>query len=598
MPAFDFFQPNPEIMRRQVRHAGWVFPVGKKDAVSNTPVCASLRNGMLSVAKIVCLRGVIDLTHEDSEVEALDSLAFMKGLRLVFYTDSGTVRNMTIRCSCSEERAAWVNAISKTISMNSRDTTRPLGEPKVSSYDFDSMNKMSEADEKLMRTSTSASLEALVKAASSGSLATSTDSGGGDGGSSYSSSRRSNLSSSAAPSHHKKKTESNKNHRAKCFPCITAILEKSKSIKGQRNAKPSGFQERIFCLENGTLSYYSFSLVCEPIAMRRCRLELRERKKYKSGKRGQRPPAGNDKPQSNNSNPDICLDTTDTQSTDVSEKVGVGSKGRSASNQVVDQHWFELIVVPADEKRVSLICGSDAQRQTWISFVNKACEETLKLAEEDKDREVYVVAKAWMYKKGKSVWSSWKRRFFVFLSTREVWYYESDVSASVKGHIQLDVATAIRAATMPDAPQPHCFEIVTPSRTWKICPDVDSSGDVAVTRWLLLLNSSAAYERVQQRGTTRRRKSLPVKSLQSGDSSDQPPEHTKPLTVSESKSGDSINGTSRGVLSGSIGEGEDIDSVGIVHTTAYQRLSGNVHVSVLSQSPWSAREIAFSLMET
>ena len=45
----------------QVRHAGWVFPRGKKDSVGKSPVLASIKNGALTLVKAVSLRGAIDL---------------------------------------------------------------------------------------------------------------------------------------------------------------------------------------------------------------------------------------------------------------------------------------------------------------------------------------------------------------------------------------------------------------------------------------------------------------------------------------------------------------------------------------------------------
>ena len=54
------------------------------------------------------------------------------------------------------------------------------------------------------------------------------------------------------------------------------------------------------------------------------------------------------------------------------------------------------------------------------------------------------ISKGWMYKKGPQRWSAWKRRFFVFLSTEELLYYDSDNGGTMKGVVNLKEAEGER----------------------------------------------------------------------------------------------------------------------------------------------------------
>ena len=133
----------------RVRYAGWVFPLGKKDSVGKTPVLASIRNGKLVLAKTVSLRGIIDLTHEQTSVEVLlhssssedgevhtsssavqlhkegsgnaGSAAETHHIRLSFYTKSGASRSLTLVCSDKGERDEWAAALKASL-----NTKKPL----------------------------------------------------------------------------------------------------------------------------------------------------------------------------------------------------------------------------------------------------------------------------------------------------------------------------------------------------------------------------------------------------------------------------------------------------------------------------------------
>ena len=81
-------------MQARVRHAGWVFPRGKKDSVGKTPILASISEGVLTLVKTVSLRGAIDLTGGASVVavtgSATHSPHFDTDLMSNFRPDVGT----------------------------------------------------------------------------------------------------------------------------------------------------------------------------------------------------------------------------------------------------------------------------------------------------------------------------------------------------------------------------------------------------------------------------------------------------------------------------------------------------------------------------
>lgn len=606
----------------QVRHAGWVFPRGKKDSVGKSPVLASIKNGALTLVKAVSLRGAIDLVGGTSVAAWPAGAADDHRLRLTFCTKSGSVRSITLKCGSAGERDAWVRALGDSVQVSVAQAAKleqsgsPAGSASsLSSFDFDSVDAISASDE-LLRTSTSKSLAALVAAAAMGNgdgdaasatprpMVSSRTDTGADVSAAAASAPAARAAPAAAPAAAKDAGDNSNRSDGGVYPSLTAVLHKSKSVKGKSNTKASGFLERIFCLTDGCLSYYSFTVIYAPVPMRRCRLELRERRTYTASNKMRRTSVTLPVRSEDSADADQEKEKKRKQKKRATEVRSASSPPAAAvadSLDSADQHWYELIVMLADDRRISLICGTKAQRGEWVARINAACAETRAFEEEEKTREVYVVAKAWMFKKGKSLWSGWKRRFFVFFSTRELWYYESENgSASVKGHIQLDKATEIRQTHISDAPQPHCFEIVTPARVWKVCPDVEEyEADAAVTRWLLLLQSSEAYERVQQRGGVR-------DSGMGGGCGDEAPQVGVDAGRGAGDGGDgaaaagviAAGGTKSGndgvSAAGSVGSGQGE----VTRTSAYQRLSGNVHVSLLSQSPWSAREIALGLMKS
>jgi hypothetical protein len=120
-----------------------------------------------------------------------------------------------------------------------------------------------------------------------------------------------------------------------------------------------------------------------------------------------------------------------------------------------------------------------------------------------------------------SLFLSFSFIFALFLSL-------TDHGMSVLGVIDLTKATEVRPTVLKEAPTEtkHGFEIVTPTRVWKICPDVEdpAEAEFAVERWVSLLAASEAYAKVQLRGMNYTRTS---NDGGTGDGTDGGTENTK-----------------------------------------------------------------------
>ena len=71
-------------------------------------------------------------------------------------------------------------------------------------------------------------------------------------------------------------------------------------------------------------------------------------------------------------------------------------------------------------------------------------------------------------------------RFFVLLSTHELLYFESDKSPKCKGVIDLKEASSCARVPSPDYNYEFAFEVVSPKRTWVLCPD----DEAALAEWM------------------------------------------------------------------------------------------------------------------
>ena len=236
---------------------------------------------------------------------------------------------------------------------------------------------------------------------------------------------------------------------------------------------------------------------------------------------------------------------------------------------------------------------------------------------------------------------------------------------SVLGVIDLTKATEVRPTVLKEAPTEtkHGFEIVTPTRVWKICPDVEdpAEAEFAVERWVSLLAASEAYAKVQLRGMNYTRTS---NDGGTGDGTEGGTENTAGGT-GETKGTRGTRGTRevngeqnapntrltlhqvkvegspgspaldspsgrRALLVRSVrrvsaylppstilmfdisrllsllsllpllpSKQHHADSTGqvmVTETSSWARMTGNVRIGVLSESPWSAMEIAKSLV--
>ena len=125
--------------------------------------------------------------------------------------------------------------------------------------------------------------------------------------------------------------------------------------------------------------------------------------------------------------------------------------------------WRRLdIILP--EHRWTLAADDDDVLQKWIKMLEDVAPE----------KPVSEIRNGWMEKKG-AVGGGWKVRFFVLLSTHELLYFESDRSPKCKGVIDLKEATTCARVQTPDYNYEFAFEVVSPKRTWVLCPDDEHS---------------------------------------------------------------------------------------------------------------------------
>ena len=149
---------------------------------------------------------------------------------------------------------------------------------------------------------------------------------------------------------------------------------------------------------------------------------------------------------------------------DVKKALGVwllGPPGWRRLDIILPEHRWTLA---ADGEGAEGTAEGDAILQKWIKMLEDVAPE----------KPVSEIRNGWMEKKG-NVGGGWKVRFFVLLSTHELLYFESDRSPKCKGVIDLREATACRRVDSPDYNYEAAFEVVSPKRTWILCPDDEAS---------------------------------------------------------------------------------------------------------------------------
>src|SRR5262249_620460 len=116
------------------------------------------------------------------------------------------------------------------------------------------------------------------------------------------------------------------------------------------------------------------------------------------------------------------------------------------------------------------------------------------LADVKEGNRAKVIRKGWGWKKGTMSFSSWKLRFFVLLSTRELLYYETEVGKESLGNIDLKKKKNVRPGKSQDKPQgfEEVLEIETRSRTWYFSPKAMNRGEHSheMSEWLKVINES------------------------------------------------------------------------------------------------------------
>ena len=138
------------------------------------------------------------------------------------------------------------------------------------------------------------------------------------------------------------------------------------------------------------------------------------------------------------------------------------------------------------ERDLDLIAPTLQMCDNWVKGIKIATKHLAKrTAAEATDN--FIVAKAWMFKRGAQMWTGWRRRYFVLHSTRELLYYETDTGSTLLGHVELGSHVVVKKANNHrDAPYPKGgIDIQTPGRTYKLCLETDDANEV--NKWISLL---------------------------------------------------------------------------------------------------------------
>eukprot|EP00943_MAST-04B_sp_MAST-4B-sp1_P008734 g8734.t1 len=235
---------------------------------------------------------------------------------------------------------------------------------------------------------------------------------------------------------------------------------------------------------------------------------------------------------------------------------------------------------------LDLIAATLEHCNEWVNGikgVTKYVARNLATQANNTDNKPYIVAKAWMFKRGAQMWTGWRRRYFVLHSTRELLYYETDTGSTILGHIELGSHVVVKTANNHrDAPYPKGgIDIQTPGRTYKLCLETDDKNEV--NKWISLLTESGMH---YQEHVTKLRKNLEDQTGITKEELQKSELENTLLTSPTRKLRDrpeylALHRTQSAVV--------------VAPLNSWQRWSGNVPIGVLSESPWSALIIAQSL---
>ena len=154
----------------------------------------------------------------------------------------------------------------------------------------------------------------------------------------------------------------------------------------------------------------------------------------------------------------------------------VGGSGRIDINTALGV-W--LLGTPGWKRLVIILPG---QRWTVAADDDEVLEKFHRLLQEfapDNSAPVSELHTGWMEKMG-GHGTGWKLRFFVLLSTHQLVYFESDCAPRSKGTIDLKTVTACRRCATAPYNYECSFELVTPAKTYVLCPD----DQIAMQEWV------------------------------------------------------------------------------------------------------------------
>jgi len=160
------------------------------------------------------------------------------------------------------------------------------------------------------------------------------------------------------------------------------------------------------------------------------------------------------------------------------------------------QGWSSMV------SAVTIGTPDKAVRDEWLKQFQQysAWFARESLSSVSEDRRVKVITKGWAWKKGTMSFSAWKLRYFVLLSNRELAYYEAEMGREPLGVIDLRKKRSVRFSKSPDKPQgfEEIIEIETSSRTWYFSPKAMNRGEHAsvCNHWLQAISDSETnYEK-------------------------------------------------------------------------------------------------------
>ena len=126
---------------------------------------------------------------------------------------------------------------------------------------------------------------------------------------------------------------------------------------------------------------------------------------------------------------------------------------------LLGQKGFQHIDVIVGATKWTVAAANEATLESWHKEMTALMP----------NQPVQELCTGWLEKRGENN-TSWKMRYFVLLSSRELIYYETDQSNKRKGEIDLTEVTQVKT-TDEYYNYDDAFVLVSPKRQWVVCPE-------------------------------------------------------------------------------------------------------------------------------